>query len=89
MQTKKRKIAKVEWYDAQQAQCDQEFIETMQNMETGKELLAINTTYGELINTIEDVVVVIHEGSTSSKNDYTVIPRGWVKKITTLRGTKK
>lgn len=79
-----RKIVKVEWYDACQSYGDEEFLESLEKMEKGQELLAINTTYGQLIDSMEDIIVIIHEASTSTKNDYSVIPRGWIKKMTTL-----
>lgn len=73
-------ISKVIWHDAIQKEIPKSFIEKADIHIIGKNLLAINTTYGKIVE-LEDVVIVIHEESTDDDTDVTIIPKSLIIKI--------
>jgi hypothetical protein len=75
---KKNKLTTIEWYDACSKEATDEEIEAIKKSLSGKELLVINKTYGKVIASLKDVVVVMTEDSTSEKKDITIIPKGWI-----------
>ena len=73
------KIVEVEWYDAVSKHVPNEIIDSLKNkLITGKDLLAINKSYGKLITKNKDVIIIEYETSTAEDNDCTIIPAGWV-----------
>ena len=77
----KDKLIKVEWYDATQRDMDEEYLTSLTGKESGMDLLLINTTYGKIGAILDDVIIIIHEESASSRDgtDTTMIPRTWIK----------
>lgn len=72
-----KKTNKVIWYDAVQKTLPKEYIKTITKNTSGKDLLAINITYGKIIK-LKDVIMVIHEESTEDDIDVTLIPISWI-----------
>lgn len=74
------KLKTVTWYDAIKRSVDsillEEFFKVC-SFSSGKDLLAVNTTYGK-VKELKDVVIVITEESTDSDTDVVVIPKEWV-----------
>lgn len=70
-------MGKVTWYDAIQKEVSKELIPTLNKESKGIKMLAINTTYGEVIE-LSDTVMVIHEESTDDDTDVTIIPKSLV-----------
>lgn len=74
------KISEVIWYDAVSKDITKEAIEEIRKAGknvSGKDLLSINTTYGEVFE-LKDVVVIITERSTSDDTGVTIIPKDWI-----------
>ena len=74
------KLKTVTWYDACQSKMDKEALAEIiktSSFISGKDLLAINKTYGKVIE-LKDVVLVIHEESTADSSDVTRIPKPWI-----------
>ena len=73
------KVQKVVWYDAISKKMPKDMIEILKKDKklSGKKLLALNTTYGEVIE-LKDVYIVITEKSTDDDYEITIIPKDWV-----------
>lgn len=71
------KIRKVVWMDAVSKTLSKETINSLDKSDSGKDLLAINTTYG-ICHELKDVLVITTEESTISDSDVTIIPKDWV-----------
>lgn len=79
----KNKLQTVTWFDACQGKVDSELLKEIIKTAPfidGEDLLAINTTYGKVVE-LKKVILIIHEESTSGESDVTRIPKGWVKSI--------
>ena len=68
---------KVVWYDAVQRDIPKEYLKSIPRNISGKNLLAINTTYGKVIQ-LKDVVIIIQEESTEDDSECTIIPKEWI-----------
>ena len=80
------KIVEVEWYDAVSKNVPNEIIDSLKSkLITGKDLLAINKSYGKLITKNKDVIIIEYETSTATENDCTIIPVGWVISVRYLK----
>ena len=65
----------VKWYDACSRQFDNEMLESLSERKSGKDLLAINKSYGRILKVYDDVVVQAYEESTVSPASVSIIPR--------------
>lgn len=72
------KIECIEWYDACAVQYDADMLEVVKHLHGGKELLAINSSYGIVGKVLGEVIVLITEKSTVDSTEVTIIPRGWI-----------
>ena len=74
------KISEVKWYDAVSKDITKEAVEELKkggNALSGKDLLSINTTYGEVFK-LKDVVIIITEKCTEDDTEVTIIPKDWI-----------
>jgi len=85
MKNKIGSLVKVEWYDAFSDTWDDEKIDYTRNCLLNREALCINTTYGKLFRYEKEVTIILTEESTSTKQEVTVIPTEWIKKVTILK----
>jgi hypothetical protein len=72
------KIECIEWYDACATKYDSDMSKAVNELQSGKELLAVNKTYGVVKKLLQDVLILITEESTADDTEVTLIPRGWI-----------
>lgn len=73
-------MSKVTWLDAVQKKITSEALtEIIKAKEfiSGKDMLAINTTYG-MVHEFKEVVLIITEESTDGDTEVIIIPKDWV-----------
>lgn len=69
----------VEWLDANSNTVSKWFLETLNEKDSGKDLLFVNITYGKVLKVMKDVVVLMQEESNNCDDvDITVIPKKWI-----------
>jgi len=73
------------WLDACQRSLDMDNLNQLKSLESGKELLSINTTYGEILKVFDDVIAIGTENSEVAGWDVTFIPRVWILEPEELR----
>jgi hypothetical protein len=78
-------LVEIEWYDALGDTWSNEKVSLVKTMKIDKNCLVINTSYGELLRYEKDAVIIITEKSTSTNQEVTIIPTGWIKKVTILK----
>jgi hypothetical protein len=72
------KIECIEWHDACATKYDDDMMEAVEHIRSGKELLAVNNTYGVVVKILEDIIILATEKSTMDNTEVTIIPRGWI-----------
>jgi len=71
-------MEKIIWLDACQRTFDEDALEQIKGLESGKELLSVNTTYGKILHEYDDVIAIGTEHSELEGWDVTFIPKGWI-----------
>lgn len=66
----------IKWLDACQREYEKDYVN---GLESGKELLLTNVTYGKLFKVCKEVVIIEHEHTEENTTiDCTIIPRSWI-----------
>lgn len=72
-------IEAISWYDACSNAYDAEMLEVVKRLESGMELLPINTTYGKVHCVLKDIIIIITESTPGATSDVVLVPRAWIK----------
>jgi len=83
------KNVQVKWYDACQTTISKELLD---NIVDDKQFLCIKTTYGKLLHSSENIIIILHEednDETDKEYDCTCIPASWIISVEELKTKNK